>query len=341
MAALLDSARLLVQQSTHNIATLPIVVVYLNDICDSRCVSCSIWKNNDALKTPAQRQMQDSLLEDVYSKAEEWHAREVLLSGGEPALHPRFLEAIGRFKQGAGRVSVITNGLLLNSFEPSKLSQAAAFYLSFDAPDRTGYEKIRGVDGFERLKVSLAVLRSLKPRPAIVARCTLQRANVRLIPQLVRSAREVGFDRISFLAVDISSKAFARDRHGPTDASALQPTHEDLRMLEDDIRRLSNDGDGFVEGGSGKLERILEYFRALSGEVEFPDVRCNAPWVSVVVETTGAIRGCFFQPIVGNLASLNGTAAVRFRQTLNVRTDSTCRRCVCSKHLGLREFLRM
>jgi MoaA/NifB/PqqE/SkfB family radical SAM enzyme len=341
LASLLDSARLLIQQRTHRISTLPIVVVYLNDICDSRCVSCSIWKNNDALKAPAERQMQDSLLEDVVTKVQEWRAREVLLSGGEPALHPRFLESIGRFKQAAGRVSVVTNGLLLNSLEPAKLGTVSAFYISFDAPDRESYKAIRGIDGFDRLRKSLAVLRSLAPRPAIVARCTLQRANVRLIPQLVHSAREAGFDRISFLAVDVSSRAFARDRHGPTDPAALEPTGEDLRALEDGIRQLRERGDDFVEGGTGKLERILGYFRALSGEVEFPEVRCNAPWVSVVVETTGAIRGCFFQPVVGNLDGINGTNAMHFRQALDVRTDSTCRRCVCSKELGPREFLRM
>jgi hypothetical protein len=35
--------------------------------------------------------------------------------------------------------------------------------------------------------------------------------------------------------------------------------------------------------------------------------RCNAPWVSAVVETDGAVRPCFFQQAIGNLA--DGTLA--------------------------------
>jgi len=338
---LVDCAKFELQQRSHRLSVLPIVILYLNNICDSRCVTCSIWKNNEALKLPDERQMSDALLKELYSELPKWNPRQILLSGGEPAIHPRFPEVIRKFKSLPSSVCVVSNGLLLGSNEPADLQQVSEFYISFDAPDRKSYETIRGVDGFERLARSVAVLNSLPHRPRIVARCTLQRANVGRIPELTKAAREMGFDAISFLGVDVASSAFSRDLHGVPDARAIQPTREDLTQMRDGIESLRSTGSGFIEGGVEKLERLLQYFRALLGETEFPEVRCNAPWFSTVIETTGAIRGCFFQPIIGDFRSVNGEKSLGFRRSLDVRIDPTCNRCVCSKVLATRDLLRM
>jgi MoaA/NifB/PqqE/SkfB family radical SAM enzyme len=339
LSAILDSAKLAFQQRSHRIQFVPIVIVYLNYVCDSRCKSCSIWKNNELLKVADHRQMSDTLLRELYPRVREWRPRQILLSGGEPALHPRFSTAIESFASIA-HVAVITNGLTLDTWEPASLSKASEYYISFDAPDRETYLRIRGVDGFDRLAVNVAKLRRLDPLPRIIARCTLQRDNVRRIAELIRAARELRFDAISFLGADISSEAFARDTHGLSDAAAVAPSREDLDAMENTIQSLDAD-DNFVEGGAEKLARIVQYFRALSGADVFPEVRCNAPWVSVVVETSGKVRGCFFQPVIGDYHHINSETAVRFRQSLNVASDRTCRRCVCSKLLSARELVRM
>jgi MoaA/NifB/PqqE/SkfB family radical SAM enzyme len=341
LGQLVDCAKFEFQQRSHRISVLPIVILYLNNICDSRCVTCSIWKNNEALKLPEERQMSDALLKELYSELPKWRPRQILLSGGEPAIHPRFPEVIRNFKGLPSSVCVVSNGLLLGSNDASDLQQVSEFYISFDAPDRKTYETIRGVDGFERLARTVAVLNSLPRRPRIVARCTLQRANVGRIPELTKAARGMGFDAISFLGVDVGSSAFSRDLHGVPDAAAIRPTRDDLTQMRNGIESLPSVGNGFIEGGVEKLERLLQYFHALLGEAEFPEVHCNAPWFSTVIETTGAIRGCFFQPIIGDFHSINGAKAVRFRRSLQVRTDPTCNRCVCNKVFGSRDLLRL
>jgi MoaA/NifB/PqqE/SkfB family radical SAM enzyme len=341
MSTLVDSAKLEVQQHLHRVQVLPLIILYLNNVCDSRCVTCSIWKNNETLRNPAERHMTDELLQELYATARNWRPRQILLSGGEPLLHPRFAEIVQKFAAIAPKVCLITNGLLLSSVPTLALSRISEFYISFDAADCAGYSRIRGVDGFERLAGGFEVLNSIHPRPRIVARCTLQHDNLAHIPELIESARRLGFDAISFLGVDVSSHAFARDLHGSGDVSKIQPTSEDLNRMESVIDSLGNDTSAFVEGGVDKLHRILRYFRALRGEADFPPVRCNAPWVSVVVETTGAIRGCFFQPVIGDFRTINGERAVAFRRALDVGTDPTCQRCVCSKLLGIHDFIRM
>src|SRR5262245_5729724 len=275
LGQLVDCARLELQQRSHRISVLPILILYLNNICDSRCITCSIWKNNDALKLPNERQMSDALLTELYAELPKWNPRQIVLSGGEPALHPRFPAVIRKFASLPTSVCVVSNGLLLGSYDPADLEQVSEFYISFDAPDRKSYETIRGVDGFERLARSVAVLNSLARRPKIVARCTLQRANVGRIPELTEAAREMGFDAISFLGVDVASSAFSRDLHGVPDAGAIRPTREDLIEMRNGIQSLRSATNGFIEGGVEKLERLLQYFRALLGEAEFPEVQCN------------------------------------------------------------------
>ncbi len=340
MTGLIDCAKFEVQQRLHRLSVLPIVILYLNNICDSRCATCSIWKNNDALKVPSERQMSDRLLAELYLELPRWNPRQVLLSGGEPAIHPRFIGVIQKFASFAS-VCVVTNGLLLGSYDTAGLEQVSEFYISFDAADRKSYETIRGVDGFERLARSVAVLSGLRRRPKIVARCTLQRANVGRISDLIKGARDMGFDQISFLPVDIGSSAFSRDLHGMPDTSAIQPTRDDVTQMRNEIESLRHTSTEFIEGGIGKLERLLRYFCALLEEDAFPEVQCNAPWCSTVIETTGAIRGCFFQPVIGDYRNINGERAVRFRRSLDVKTDATCRRCVCSKVLGSRDLIRI
>lgn len=341
MRALLDCVSFTRQQRSHRLQVLPIIIVYLNNVCDSRCVTCSIWENNEALKIPNERQMSNELLRELYQDLGQWRPRQILLSGGEPALHPSFAEAVHRFRGIAGNVCVITNGLTLPACGSRALEAVSEFYISFDGPDRESYRQIRGVDGFDRLSSTMSVLKTLRSRPKVVARCTLQKANVGRLTELVASARQLDFDRISFLGVDVSSGAFSRDLHGPPDRAAIQPDGEDLRKMREEIQRLELSGDGFIEGGPEKLKRIAQYFGALSGETEFPAVHCNAPWTSMVIETTGRIRGCFFQPVIGDFRTVNGETAVDFRRNLNVTTNPTCVRCVCNKSLGASEFMRL
>ncbi len=341
MRTLLDSAKLEFQQRFHRIHVFPIVALCLNNICDSRCGTCAIWKNNDLLKLAADRQMPEALLRDLYELLAQWRPRQVLLSGGEPALHPSFTEVIWRVAAMRAAVCLITNGLLLNTFSPEELRPVSEFYVSFDAPDRESYREIRGVDGFDRLARSVQLLNSLAPRPKIIARCTLQRRNVGRLGELIDVARQFGFDMISFLGLDLSSEAFALPVHGAMDAEKIRPNREDLEVMRADIDTIRSLTDGFVEGGAAKLKRLHQYFRALIGEADFPAVDCNAPWVSTVIETTGKIRGCFFQPVIGDFRTVNGSAAVRFRRSLNVASDRICQRCVGNKMLRTREFIRM
>jgi Fe-coproporphyrin III synthase len=99
---------------------------------------------------------------------------------------------------------------------------------------------------------------------------------------------------------------------------------------------------GFIAESPEKLRRLPDYFAALNSDGPFPAVRCNAPWVSAVVEADGTVRPCFFHPPLGNLHTqplvdiVNGEQAIAFRRQLDVASNQVCRRCVCILYLGRR-----
>jgi MoaA/NifB/PqqE/SkfB family radical SAM enzyme len=101
---------------------------------------------------------------------------------------------------------------------------------------------------------------------------------------------------------------------------------------------------GFVVENAGKLRRIVQHFRAHLGQGENVAPRCNAPWVSAVIEASGDVRPCFFHPVLGNIHRqsfndiINGREALSFRASLNVARNDTCKRCVCSLYVPQREI---
>lgn len=319
------------------ITRLPILILYPHSRCNCRCLMCDIWRD---------RGRQEISAEDVAGWLAEWRSlgvQRVVLSGGEALLHSHLWDLCALLKdQGIG-ITILTTGLLL-----VRDADPLAFYcddvvVSLDGP-REVHDRIRNVPrAYDRLAEGIAALRAAGPDVAITGRCTVQRANFRHLRAAVAAARELGLDRLSFLAADVTSEAF--NRPGGWDSGRISEValrSEDLPLLAAELDALDH-ADGFISEDPEKLRRrLLQHFAALLGENDFAPIDCNAPWVSAVVEADGTVRPCFFQPPMGNLrqagsldAILNSPEAIAWRQGLDTRRDEICRRCVCS--LSLRE----
>jgi MoaA/NifB/PqqE/SkfB family radical SAM enzyme len=193
----------------------------------------------------------------------------------------------------------------------------------------------------------IARLRRVAPQVPVLARATLHRANFRELPRLIDHAKSLGVDGISFLAADVSSSAFGRSPSpslspGPSLALTPDEVREFRTIVERTVALYQGDFEsGFVAESPAKLRRLPQYYAALGGDGPFPPVACNAPWVSVVLEADGSVRPCFFHPPVGNirrapLADLVTRNLRAFRAALDVDSDPTCARCVCSLNAGWR-----
>ena len=145
-------------------------------------------------------------------------------------------------------------------------------------------------------------------------------------PAIIESAKEIGLHQISFLPADVSSQAFNRET--PWD----ETRQHEILLSENDLAELGNIIDNllirnsldfenhFIAESPQKIRKIYEYYAAFYGMNDFPFKRCNAPWVSTVIEADGNVRPCFFHEAYGNIRTapldkiLNSEKAISFRK---------------------------
>lgn len=325
--------------AAHRIHALPVLVIFPHNQCNCRCLMCDIWRLRESQEiTPAD-------LESHLDSFRELGVRWAVFSGGEPQLNEKWSFLAQLFRSMGSRVTLLTAGLLLKGQALAVAENVDDVIVSLDGPPQI-HNNIRRVrDAFERLSEGVAALREVRPGMLVRARCTVQRANCRSLRAVVHSARELGLNSVSYLAVDLTSEAFNRAEGWPLDRAgrvAMRP--EEIDALTNEIEQLivehrSDFDSGFIAESPQKLRRIVQHFRAHLGQSKNVAPRCNAPWVSAVIEASGDIRPCFFHPVVGNihrrpfLEIVNSPEALQFRSNLDVNHNETCRRCVCSLYL--------
>jgi MoaA/NifB/PqqE/SkfB family radical SAM enzyme len=322
----------------HVIENLPILILYPHSRCNCRCVMCDIWK----VETVQEISLSD--LERHARDIEVLGVRWVVFSGGEPLMHSDLFRLGDSLRKRGIRTTILSTGLLLAGNASSVTHSLDDVIVSLDGPPQT-HDRIRRVRGaFELLAEGVRAVHALKPAFPIGARTTVQKENLSLLRETVHTAKGLGLQWISFLAVDLTSAAFNRTGGWPAARQGQAAlTAEETNRLEDEIEQLIDElpgHQGFVLETPEKLRRIVHHFRAHLGLVEPVAPRCNAPWVSAVVESDGTVRPCFFHKSIGSVRELglyevlNGPQAMEFRQTLDVSRDPICRRCVCSLYLA-------
>jgi MoaA/NifB/PqqE/SkfB family radical SAM enzyme len=325
---------------TDRVRTLPILALSVHSACNCRCVMCDIWKAN-----ADKRDITAGDLERHMPAIRALRVQRVMLTGGEPLLHRNLWALADRLRGDGIAVTLVTTGLLLDAHADAIAGAVDELVVSIDGPPDV-HDAIRRVaGGFDRIGRGLAAVATREPRPRVTARCVVQRANHRHLVAATEAVRRLPVDRLSFLAADVSSTAFNRPTPWTEDRqSEIALSRTELTDLETSIRDVGAQcadaiESGFLVGGMQPLWQIYDYYCALAGLRGFPRVRCNAPWVSAVMEPGGRLRPCFFHelyPPESDLAStINSAAARTFRRGLDVSTHPVCQRCVCTLHLPL------
>jgi len=325
-------------EASNRTFVLPLVIFYPTSRCNSRCISCDWWKQT------GEGDLSLAEIDDIAGRLPALGTRVVVFSGGEPLLRPEVFDAAAMFRARGIALHLLTSGILLERFADRVAGQFGRVCVSLDASTEALYEQVRGVAALETVARGVARLRAIAPQVPVTARATLHRANFRELPRLIEAARTLGLDGISFLPADISSHAFGRER--PPDAGVLALTRDEIEAFDQVVERTvaayrHEFDSGFVAESPAKLRRLPRYYAALLGDAPFPPVRCNAPWISVVIEANGSVRPCFFHDPIGNirktsLESIVSTNLRAFRQSFEVAGNPICRRCVCSIKTGWR-----
>lgn len=336
-----EIARRVRSRRTGRLESLPILALSVHSACNCRCVMCDIWKAN--------AEKRDISSDDLARHIEDirmLRVQRVMLTGGEPLLHRNLWALCAQLQALRIRVTLVTTGLLIESHAAEIAGSVDTVVISLDG-DHHVHDAVRRVKGgFDRIARGVIALHAEHPTPRLIARSVIQKGNFETLDETIGAAQRMGFDEISFLAADLSTPAFNRPEPWSEERVAeVTIEGDELDRLDQSLARaIARWSDlfdnGFVAGGRASIERIRHYYRALSGRGSLPPVECNAPWVSAVLEPGGVLRPCFFHDPYGSAQdglahALNAPEAMQFRRSLDVSTNTTCRRCVCSLHLPL------
>lgn len=326
---------------TDRLQVLPVLVLMPHGSCDCRCVMCDIWRANSE-----HRELTCAELAVHVEPLRRLQVQRIVLSGGEALLHSNLWGLSDLLAQTGARLTLLTTGQSLARHAEAVSQRFDEVIVSLDGPEPV-HDRIRAVQGaYRRLAHGLDALRRCDSPPKLRARCVIQRANYTQMEAIARSAAALGLDQVSFLAADVSTTAFNRPEPWSTErresVSLRDPEVAELRRLIERFVTVhrADIASGFIAESAAKLRQLADYFAALNDTGPFPPPRCNAPWVSAVIEADGEVKPCFFHPAYGTLGdgsltdTVNSPAAIAFRAQLDVGKDPICARCVCSLYLS-------
>ena len=326
---------------SDRIYSLPILILMPHSRCNCRCVMCDIWKGNNNVK-----QLEESDVRGIMDSIKKFNTKEIVMSGGEALMHPNFFRLCEIIKSAKVKIVILSTGLLLKKYATEIISNVDEVIVSLDGSKKV-HDKIRNIpNAFDKLKEGVQELKRLKKDFRVTGRSVIQKSNYEDFPNIIDAAKEIGLDQISFLTADVTTDAFNRaELWGDEKIGEIKLSKDDLKkfneIIESLIKTHSKDFEiKFIAESPDKIRRFYHYYAAYHGLSEFPKIRCNAPWVSAVIEADGSVRPCFFHKVVGDIREnslkdiINSEESISFRKNLDMDTDPICRKCVCYLNLS-------
>jgi Fe-coproporphyrin III synthase len=331
---------------THKIHSLPVLVLMPHSRCNCRCVMCDIWKANAEKKELSVEEIQKHT--NLFQKLRVKH---VALSGGEALMHSNLWALCKSLKSIGVKISLLSTGVTLKNYAQHVVEHCDDVVVSLDGSPAL-HNQIRDIpNAFEKLTESVKKIKELDSRFRITGRSVIQKLNFRDFEGILKTAYELGLNEISFLPADVSSTAFNRTEPWPTERKEqvgldLNEVEELERIIVMSFQKYEElYSSHFIVESPEKMLNIPRYYKALLGHGKFPVQKCNAPWVSAVIESNGDVMPCFFHKSYGNIHQndfadiINSPSAIQFRKELKVQQNDTCKKCVCSLYLPPTKFL--
>jgi MoaA/NifB/PqqE/SkfB family radical SAM enzyme len=176
----------------------PRLIVELTNICNLHCSYC--LRDEDALYHTRASFFPVELLSRVIGEAREAvGATQVMFTGGETTLHPRFRDVIEAVGAEGMTCSFVTNGWHFERVWPAvAANRAAVSHVSFslDGPTRETHDRWRGDGSFVRVVRAFSLCHAA--RLPFVVKVGLRRDTLPLLEQLALFAARMGASGLSF-----------------------------------------------------------------------------------------------------------------------------------------------
>src|SRR3954470_3161753 len=115
-------------KSGRQLERLPLAILYLTERCNSRCITCDYWRTGHIdMSLDSVTRLLPSLVR--------LETQVVLISGGEPLIHPQWREIARLLVNNGMRIWLLTSGLSLGNHARSVTSTFDAITVSLDGTD--------------------------------------------------------------------------------------------------------------------------------------------------------------------------------------------------------------
>jgi MoaA/NifB/PqqE/SkfB family radical SAM enzyme len=260
--------------------------------CNLTCVGCRYHSSELAgptLSDSSPEEMPVDLVERLCSEVRELGTRAIILiSEGESLLHPRVFEIIRLGKSSGMRVSVLTNGTVLNGPKREQLIQSGLDLLKIShwgtGPDQwkinypgTDPDVLRRVRGnIEELNRAKRFAGTTKPRTVI--HYVINRHSLPFLRDAIEMASDTRCEEMFF--------SVFKTRRGSLERHALDPAQEhvvmgELRALEPELKKRCL---------AHNLDDVLLRYRI--GQDCWQRLPCYVGWVDARVKMDGTVRPC-------------------------------------------------
>lgn len=175
-------------------ARRPIVVWNITRTCNLRCVHC--YSDSMAMKYPGELSWEQ--MQDVVGDLAAYKIPSMLLSGGEPLIHPRFFDLVDLASQAGLKLTISTNGTLITAEKAALLKAANVAYVGISL-DGIGaiHDQFRGKEGaFDAAVRGFRNCHEVGQKTGL--RLTLTRHNVENIEQILDFIEEQEIQRVCF-----------------------------------------------------------------------------------------------------------------------------------------------
>lgn len=310
-------------------------IVHIIQNCNSPCTMCDCWM------TKGKKWHSRESLFKIHQKLKSLGTIGIMISGGEPLMHPELEGILLDLKELGLEIYLNTNGILLkNKMEFLTKLNIDELVISLDGINAFDYKAIRGTDKFDLVVESIKAFKERNPQTRVVTRTTLTKYSLKNLFPFIELAKNIGIDHIGFSPLDVSSESFNRvnqnEQREQKLIGELLLSKEELIQTIDWLRTTENskllsslEQEGYIAWGPEKIIKCLElYVNIIDGnKKKFNKEACMFPFFSMLVDYDGSVRGCFYDTPFGNINDFENIDWNFEKRIKKLESGSKCETC--------------
>ena len=328
-------------------AQLKLIHLQLTLKCNLNCSFCGQWGKKGFMHGKAAPELSLAewlkIIEEIRIESLKLNIRpEFIIWGGEPLFFSHFSDIARALKNNCFKVSLVTNGVLLEQFYEEINDTVDTIFISLDGPEKV-HEKIRGQQGIYRKIIS--GINKLDPsKVEIINLLTICEDNIDELVEFPVELGKIGFAKTIYQNLIYCSSVQAESYTQWLKKDFNQDTKELASWVTDEFGEWINKLPGIITEIEDRKypikvelfphelnsKNILDWFNP---QIELKDksIQCMMPYRHLHITPDGNVHFCvdFNDFILGNAAKegvyslFYGKKAEKFRNNCN----SLCKRC--------------